>query len=142
MLCNPQQLNLEYQRGTSGDAGLRELSVSHFGRDIHLPPVAHAHLLHGDNPALYQVAEAYCQGCPATTAVELLSVDGPSRVVCGYDAAGRGMPAVVPSLRQHFIIYTSRKCIHAFLLRFRFYPCFIELRIFSLFMMVIDKIKQ
>ena len=124
------------------DAGLRELPVSHFGRDIHFPGVAHAHLLHGYNPAFYQVAEAYGQRCPATTAVELLSVDGPSRVVCGYDAAGRGMPAVVLPLRQHLIIYTSRKGLHTFFLRFRFSPGLVELRIFFFVHNVFDKIKQ
>lgn len=126
-LRNPQQLNLECLHGTCGNAGLRELAISHFSRDIHFPPVAHPHLLYGDKPSFCQVAEVYCQRCSSTTAVEILSVDGPSRVVCGNDAVGQGIPAVFPPIRQHLIIYTSWKCLHAFLLHFRFYPSFVEL---------------
>ena len=90
-----EQFNLKYQGGTAGDAGLRELAVSHLRRDVHLPFVAHTHLLHGDNPSLNQVAQAEGYGRTAAATVKLLAVDGPSRVVRGDNAPWRGMLAVV-----------------------------------------------
>ena len=92
-----KQFNLKNQGGAAGDAGLRELAVSHFRRDVHLPFVAHAHLLHGDNPSLNQVAQAEGYGCAAAAAVKLLAVDGPSRVVRGDDTPRCGMLSVVLS---------------------------------------------
>ena len=71
--------------GSSGNCyylGMRELAISHFGRNVDLPFVPDTHLLHCDNPALYQFVQTERYWCSATTAVELLSVYCPPRVVC------------------------------------------------------------
>lgn len=39
---------------------VRELAISHFGRNVYLPFIPYAHLLHGYNPALYQFVQAEC----------------------------------------------------------------------------------
>ena len=95
-LRNPKQFYLENESGTSWYAWLRKLAITHFGRDIDLPFIAHTHLLHSDNPSLDKVTQTNCQRCTSTTAVKLLAIDGSSCVMCSDDASGRREPSLPP----------------------------------------------
>ena len=127
-----KQFNLKNQGRAAGDAGLRELAVSHFRRDVHLPFVAHAHLLHGDNPSLNQVAQAEGYRRTAAAAVKLLAVDGPSRVVRGDDTPRCGMLAVILARCQHLVINTLRERHHSLFLCLFGQPVFVGLHVFFL----------
>ena len=56
-------------------------------RTVILPLVADVHLLHGNDPALDQVTETASQWHTATATVELLAVDGLTRVVRRNDTS-------------------------------------------------------
>ena len=125
------ELDVEYQSATARDARLRKLAIGLLGRQIHLPTVAHAHLLHSDNPTLYQVAQAASQRRTAAAAVKLLAVDGPTRVVRGDNAARRWMLAIVATLSYHLIVDATIKRQHAFFLSLCGQPFLICLYLFS-----------
>ena len=125
------KFDFEYQGRAAGDTGLRELAIAHLGGDIDFPLVAHAHLLHGYNPAVDEVAQPDGERCSAPTAVKLLAVDCPSGVVGCHDAARRRVNAVVLPLRQHLIQYTLGESLHSLFLCFRRKPFLVGLRIFS-----------
>ena len=40
----------------------------------------HVHLLHGNNPAIYQVAQSHGERRTATAGIKLLAIDGPTDV--------------------------------------------------------------
>ena len=71
-----EEFDVKDEGGAAGDAGLGELSVAHFGRDIDFPSVADVHLLHGNNPSLDEVAQPARQGHVATGAVITLLGEG------------------------------------------------------------------
>ena len=73
-------------------------SIAHFSRYVEFPFVADVHLLHGDNPALYQVTESASQRNAATTTVKLLAIDGLACVVGCNNTAYRRLWAVLISL--------------------------------------------
>lgn len=50
------EFDFEYEGGASGDAGLVQLAVGLFGRDVDFPFVTGVHLLHCDYPTGYEVA--------------------------------------------------------------------------------------
>ena len=79
-LIDGEQLDVEDEGGAAGDARLGKLAVAHLGGDVDLPSIADVHLLHGDNPALDEVAQAASQGHVATAAVECRPIDGLARV--------------------------------------------------------------
>ena len=104
MLSHPYQLNVEDECGTAWDAGLRELAVAHLCRNVELPLVTDVHLLQGNDPTVYQVAQAHGNRRAAPTAVELPAVDGPAGVVDGDDAPSLRLCTIRVTLLQHFII--------------------------------------
>lgn len=104
-LCYYKQLYFKNESWATGYVGLRELAISHFDRDVNLPFATVTHLLHCNNPTLYQFVQTEHYWCSNTTAVELLSVYSPPGVaVCGDDSVGRRMPAVVLSLADDLVI--------------------------------------
>ncbi len=132
-LCDSEQFYLEDECRATGYAGLREFAISHFGRDVNLPFVTDAHLLHCDNPTLYQFVQTERYWCSATTTVELLSVYSPPRVVCGDDTAGRRMSAVVLSLIDDLVIDSFRERLHSIFFGFRLQPFLIDWPVCILF---------
>ena len=113
MLIDGEQFDVEDEGGAAGDAGLGELAVAHLGGDVDLPSVADVHLLHGDDPALDEVAQPARQGHVATAAVECRPIDGLARVMGGDYAAGRGSRTRRVSLGQHLVINALRQRLHA-----------------------------
>ena len=103
-LCDSNQLNLEDERGTTGNAWLRELSITHFGRNIDFPNVADVHSLHSYYPSVYQVGEPYCERSAATAGVKLLAVDGLSGVMGCHNAAWRWSGAVGIAMLYYFVV--------------------------------------
>ena len=79
-LIDGEQFDVEDEGGAAGDARLGKLAVAHLGGDVDLPSIADVHLLHGDNPALDEVAQPARQGHVATAAVECRPIDGLARV--------------------------------------------------------------
>ena len=130
-LSYAEQFYLEDKGRTSGNAWLRQLAVAPLCGNVDFPFITHTHLLHGDDPAFAEVAEANGQGGTAAAGVELFAGDGAARLTRGDDAAGRGMFAVGLALGQHLIIYAIRKRHHAFLLRFIGEPILVGLCIRS-----------
>lgn len=104
LLRYSNQLNVEDERGATGNARLGEFAVAHLCRNVELPLVADVHLLKGDNPALNQVAEAHGNRCAANACVELLAVDGPSGIMNGDDAPLLRLRAIRVTRLQNFII--------------------------------------
>lgn len=82
-LRHSYQLNVKDECGATGNARLGVFAVAHLGRDVKLPLVSNVHLLKGDDPAVYQVAESHGNRCAANTRVELLAVDDPTGIVYG-----------------------------------------------------------
>ena len=107
-LSHTQQFYFEYQGRTAWDARLRELSVAHFGRNVKFPLVTHVHLLHGNNPAINQVAQSHGEWRTATAGIKLLAVDGPTGIMGRHDAASARLCSLRVTLLQHLIIYTTR----------------------------------
>ena len=66
------QLNVEDECRTAGDAWLRIFAVAHLCRDIELPLITDVHLLQGDDPTFYKVAQSHGNRCATPTAIELL----------------------------------------------------------------------
>ena len=89
-LIDGEEFDVEDEGGAAWDAGLGEFAVAHLGGDIDFPSVADVHVLHGNDPALDEVAQPARQGHLATAAVESRSVDGLACVMGGNHAAGRG----------------------------------------------------
>ena len=110
-LSYAEQFYLEDEGGTSGNAWLRQLAVAPLCGNVDFPFITHTHLLHGDDPAFDEVAEANGQG--------------------GTAAAGVKLFAVGLALGQHLIIYAIRKRHHAFLQRFIGEPILVGLCIRS-----------
>jgi len=103
-LRHSYQLNVKDECGATGNARLGVFAVAHLGRDVKLPLVSNVHLLKGDDPSVYQVAQSHGNRRAAPTAVELPAVDGPAGVVNGDDASSLGLCPVMVTLLQHFII--------------------------------------
>ena len=82
---------------------LRIFAVAHLGGDVDLSSVADVHLLHGDDPALDEVAQSARQGHVTTAAVECRPIDGPARVMGGNHATGRRRCTRRVSLGQNLI---------------------------------------
>ena len=74
-LCYSEELNVEDQRRSSRDAGLRILAVAQFGGHIDLPSVADVHGLHGYDPSLDKVGEAEGRSHATPTGVKLSPID-------------------------------------------------------------------
>ena len=64
LLRYSNQLNVEDERGATGDAWLGEFAVAHLCRNVEFPLVTDVHLLKGDDPSVNQVAESHSnRGC-------------------------------------------------------------------------------
>ena len=130
-LRNAKQLNLKDESGTSWYAWLRKLAITHFGRDIYLPFIAHTHLLHGNNPTFNEVTETYGQWSTATAAVKLFAVDGTACVMGSDNASRRRMLSISPALSQHLVINALGESLHSLLLRLCCKPILVGLCVFS-----------
>ena len=109
---------------------MRELAISHFGRDVNLPFVPDTHLLHCDNPTLYQFVQTERYWCSTPTAVKFLSVYGPPGIVGCDDTAWCRVLAIVLSLTDDLVIDTFREWLYSLLFGFRFQPILIGLYVF------------
>ena len=130
-LSHSQQLYFKDKSRTSWYSWLRELAISHFGRNIKFPLVAYMHLLHRHNPTIYQIAQSHRKRSSATAGIKLLAIDGPTRIMSSHNAALAWLCPIWISLFQHLIIYTTRECFHTFLLSLFFQPTLVGLYIFS-----------
>ena len=77
--------------------------------------------MHGDDPALYQVAESASQRNTATAAVKLLAIDGLACVVGCNNTAYRRLGAVLITFTQHFIVDAFGQCLDTLFFGFRLY---------------------
>ena len=100
---DPEQLYVEDECGTAGDAGLRTASVGLFGRDVNLPAVADVHLLECDDPSGDEVAQPEGRSYSATATVKCLAVDGLACVVCSDHAGAVGRGGRSVALADDFV---------------------------------------
>ena len=70
------------------------------------------HLLHCDYPTFDEVSQSASQGHVTTVAVELLAIDGLTRVMGGDHVAGRGSRTRVVSLGQHLVENALGQCLY------------------------------
>ncbi|CUQ54684.1 Uncharacterised protein [Segatella copri] len=89
------------------------------------------HLLHGNNPAINQVAQPHGEWRAATAGIKLLAIDGPTGIMSRHDAASARLCSLRVSLLQHLIIYTTRQRHNALLLCLFLQPTLVGLNIFS-----------
>ena len=104
LLRYSNQLNVEDERGATGDAWLRIFAIAHLGRNVKFPLVTDVHLLKSDDPAINQVAESHGNRCAANARIELFAVDGTACVVNGDDASLLGLRTFWVTRFQDFII--------------------------------------
>jgi len=90
------------------------------------------HLLQGNDPTVYQVAQAHSNWRATSTAIELPAVDGPAGVVDGDDAPSLGLCIIRATLLQHFIIDAFGKGFHTLLLGFVLQPLAVGYDVFAL----------
>ena len=97
-----QQLDFEDEGGAAGDAGLAETAIALLGGDVDLPFVADMHLLEGDDPSRYEVAQAECRGHSSSAAVKCLAIDCLPYIVGRHDAVSVGRRPLCVAVFHHF----------------------------------------
>ena len=99
---------------------LRETSITTVGRQIDLPSVANRHVSKSNYPAFDQVTKAHCQWTTASTAVEFLSINGVTRIMCGDNVAWSGVLIAFFCALNNLIINAFCKWFNTLFLAFFF----------------------
>ena len=114
------------------NAGLGVFAIAQFGGNVYFPFVAHAHVLHGDDPAFDQLVEAESDRHAAEAAVKFLAVDGTAGIMDCDDTPLRGMLSVIRAGTDHPVIYPFGKRFDAIFLGLGFQPFLVGKCIFFL----------
>lgn len=130
-LAHTQQFNLKNKGRPAWYASLRQLAITHLGRQIQLPFVARVYLLQGNHPALNKVAQSASKWHAAQTRVEFPPINGSPRIVHRNDASWRRACAACFALLNHLIHNALREAFHPRFFCFFFKPAFVGLYIFT-----------